>query len=69
MISDGRTPAELIRQGYSRDTVYKAAKRMAEEGTPRGAGKFDSAGEEADPAVESDPEVLELKKQLRKAQL
>lgn len=69
LLSNGRTPAELIRQGHSRGTVYKVAKRLAEGGTRQGAGQSGSLGVGLDPEIESDPEILEFKKQLRKAQL
>ena len=69
LLSNGRTPAELIRQGHSRGTVYKVAKRMAGGGTSQDASQTGSVGVGLDPEIESDPEILEFKKNLRKAQL
>ena len=69
LLSGGRTPAELVREGHARGTVYKVARRMADEGNRQGTGQSGPIGTEFDPAVESDPEILEFKKQLRKAQL
>lgn len=69
LLSGGRTPAELIRDGYSRSTVYKIAKRVAGGGTSKGSGQSGFVGVGLDPEIESDPEILEFKKRLRKAQL
>jgi hypothetical protein len=73
LLSQGTLPAELVRQGHSRGTVYKVARRLAERGTTA-PHHSDSRASEAsnsayDSALEADPEILDLKKELRKAQL
>ncbi len=60
LLSEGKKPVDVIRQGYSRGTVYKVAKQVQVESTPLS---------DVDHAVEADPEIVDLKKQLRKAQL
>ncbi len=72
LLSQGASPAQLIRQGYGRSTVYKVSRRLSKEATtplsPASAATsaIDSA---LDPTLEADPEIVELKKTLRKAQL
>ena len=68
LLTEGKTPQELVSLGYSRGWVYRVNARLKPEGsTPKeGEGILDVG---IDSTVESDPEVLELKKALRKAQL
>ena len=72
LLSEGTPPAELVHQGYSRGTVYKVKRRLAEGGTtPPGPSLPgpESTDPASDPALEADSEIMELKKSLRKAQL
>lgn len=73
LLSQGIQPAELVRRGYPKSTVYKVARRIAKEAIPISGdpaspvpGAADSVD---DPALEADPDILELKKAVRKAQL
>ena len=67
LLSEGTPPAELIRQGHARGTVYKVSRRRrAEHAALEPDGQAPGA---SDPAVEDDPEVVALKKALRMAQL
>jgi hypothetical protein len=64
-------PAELVRRGYARGTVYKVKKRLEEGGTPLPVRKDggDVIGSVLDQDVEADEEIMELRKAIRKAQL
>ena len=67
LLREGRTPAELVHEGWVRSSVYKVAKRLRTWGTPQEPGA--TQAEIADDAVEGDPDVLDLRKALRKAEL
>ena len=73
LLSQGTPAAELVHQGYSRGPVYKVARCLAEGGTSNqqhlAGPEPDATDPVADSAVEADPEILALKKALRKAQL
>ena len=76
LLSQGIPPSELVRKGLTRSTVYKVAKRLQER-TPEqpGTAQGDTDGAKAvtgydlDPALEADPEIVELRKSIRKAEL
>lgn len=67
LLSDGAAPADLVRQGYARGTVYKVAGRLRTEATPQNSDE--TAQRDFDPGVENDPEIVELKKAVRRAEL
>ena len=73
LLSEGAKPSELVKQGYSRGTVYKIHKRRSQSATPTPRhptnGTLASPGQPFDPEVESDPEILQLKKTIRIAEL
>ena len=72
LIGEGALPAEVVRQGYSRGTVYKVAHRLNGEGSNHSQDVETSHLQQTDgleAEVESDPEVFELRKSLRKTQL
>ena len=67
LLRDGATPTHLVHQGYARGTVYKVHKRLrGEGGSPMGGGEVEA---QVGDSLDNDPEILELKKALRKAQL
>lgn len=67
LLRNGVKPSDVVHQGYARGTVYKVHKQLREEGgTPRGGGEAEA---QAGDSLDNDPEILELKKALRKAQL
>ena len=73
----GASPVDLIGQGYKRGLVYKVKKTLRSPSSVRGDLAPSSQCRAAaatpigtvDSNIESDPEILELKKQLRKAEL
>ena len=64
LLAEGNKPAELIQRGFKRGTVYKVNRRLQTGGTPS-----ESGDKGLDPSIESDPEVMDLRKALRKAEL
>ena len=65
LLSEGKQAADLVRQGYSRGTVYKVARRLNNGGTtPPAANNVASSSR-----VEDDPEIIGLKIAIRKAEL
>ena len=67
LLRDGAKPTDLVHRGYSRGTTYKIAKRLKrEESTPIGGGEVEV---QVGDSLDKDPEILELKKALRMAQL
>ena len=76
LLSEGIAPAELVRRGYTRSTVYKVNKRLQQPSTPEQPGTAQENGDtkavadpELNPALEADPEIMGLKKAIRKAEL
>ena len=67
LLRDGAKPTDLVHQGFSRGTVYKVHKQLRGEGGTRIGTK--ESEHPAEDSLENDPEILELKKELRKAQL
>ncbi|MBI3954194.1 MAG: hypothetical protein HY330_06740 [Chloroflexi bacterium] len=65
LLTAGKPAAELVRQGYSKGTVYKMARRV----TALPAAGREGSQAQAEAAVEGDPDIVRLKKKLRKAQL
>ena len=65
LLSEGIQTAELVRRGYARGTVYKVAGRLKEGGTP----PQEQTDDNVDAGVEDDPGIVDLKKELRKAEL
>ncbi len=73
----GASPADLIGQGYKRGLVYKVNKTLRSTSSERGeltpsnpCGDSSIASTSTvDSTIEGDPEILELKKELRKAEL
>lgn len=65
LLTAGKPAAELVRQGYSKGTVYKMARRV----TALPAAGREGSQAQAEAEVETDPEIVRLKKELRKAQL
>ena len=65
LLAEGITPVDLIKRGFRRATVYKVNRRVQTGGTPQ----EDASVPATDRAVEDDPQILELKKALRKAEL
>lgn len=76
-IKAGASPADLIGQGYKRGLVYKVNKTLPPTSSVRGELtpsnpcriSATAATDTVDSTIESDPEILELKKELRKAEL
>ena len=69
-LSEGIAPAELIRSGYARGTVYKVRRRLEQPGTAQENGDTTAVTDSGlDPALEADPEIVELRKSIRKAEL
>lgn len=66
LLGEGSTPVELIRSGFKRGTVYKINGRMRTWARARQTDGLDGV---SDRGVEDDPEVVELKTALRKAEL
>ena len=72
LLSDGVPPAELVRQGYTRGTVYKISGLLCKgrttplsETRPEPTDVFP----DLDPSLEADPEIVELRKAVRRAEL
>ena len=76
LLRDGKSSRQVIDMRYNPSSVYKVQRRVravasapiteGNDPTPPTAGLGD---EQRDPEVESHPEVVELKRELRKAQL
>ena len=67
LLSQGTPPAELVHQGPAKSTVYKVARRLVErDGSHVSA---DKESPDVDLEVENDPDIIQLKKDLRKAHL
>ena len=67
MLAQGMSAKQVIEQGHKAGTVFKVQRQLARE---HASAQFPSSGPvETDGAIERDPEVVELKKQVRKAQL
>ena len=76
LLRDGKSSRQVIDMRYNPSSVYKVQRRVragasapitgGNDLTPHTAGLGD---EQRDPEVESHPEVIELKRELRKAQL
>ena len=70
LLSQGIAPADLVRQGYARGTVYKVRRRLEQPGTAQeNGGTTAVADSDMDPALEADPEIMDLKKAIRRAEL
>ena len=72
LLVEGTPAAELVQQGYARGTVYKVAGRMKKNGSssPVDSNPFSSPVDpHLDPALETDPEIIKLRKAVRKAEL
>ena len=76
LLRDGKSSRQVIDMRYNPSSVYKVQRRVrAGASTPITEGNdlthpmAESGDEQRDPEVESHPEVLELKRELRKAQL
>lgn len=69
-LQDGESPPDLIRKGYVRSTVYKVQQQLRRDCSRDDLSAASEQPDAAyDPVVEEDPEVVELKKQLRRAQI
>ena len=76
LLRDGKSSRQVIDMRYNPSSVYKVQRRVrarasapiaeGNDPTPPTAGSGD---EQRDPEVESHPEVVELKRELRKVQL
>ena len=76
LLRDGKSSRQVIDMRYNPSSVYKVQRRVragarapiteGNDPTPPTAGLGD---EQRDPEVESHPEVIELKRELRKVQL
>ena len=66
LLSEGNQAAELVRQGYARGTVYKVAQRLGHASTTPFVG---TGGDASDWNVENDPDVIQLRKAIRMAEL
>ena len=76
LLRDGKSSRQIIDLRYNPSSVYKVQRRVrAGAGAPMTEGNdpapamAESGDEQRDPEVESHPEVVELKRELRKAQL
>ena len=73
LLVDGHLPADLIRRGFARGTTYKIWARVKGSGTSPLLPTKGSDGAEnivaIDLSLETDPEIVVLKKRLRTAQL
>ena len=80
LLRDGKSSRQVIDMRYNPSSVYKVQRRVrAGAGAPISEGNSEgndptpptagSGDEQRDPEVESHPEVVELKRELRKAQL
>ena len=72
MMHEGFTAAQCIAQGYKRGLVYKVNRTLHK--SPQSNGNHSKSltpapSDKADTNIESDPEIMELKKSLRKAEL
>ena len=71
-LSQGIPAADLVRQGYPKSWTYAVARRLREGGsTPLPQPDTNNAPLPAgsDTTLEADPEIIELKKAIRKAEL
>ena len=70
LLSQGIAPAELVSKGYARGTVYKVRGRLEQPSTAQENGDTTVITDSGlDPALEADPEIVELRKSIRKAEL
>ncbi len=71
LLFEGVSPAELVHRGFSKGTTYKIAKRLKPTTTPQPTAipATSATNSPVDPNLEGDPEIMDLKKTLRKAQL
>lgn len=75
-LKQGKTMEDLLALGYKKGTIYSVQRKLRQEGAlpvaHKGNGQRPPSGTaqaEAYPEVDNDPEILQLKKELRKAQL
>lgn len=66
-LSEGSTPSELVKRGFARGTVYKVARLIGKKSSGEGISNDDHTPTDAE--IESDPEIVRLRKDLRKAEL
>ena len=71
LLSQGIPPSELVRRGYARGTVYKVARGLPKRGPPQPLvdGICSKNPQSVDLSIESDPDVVALKKEVRMAEL
>ena len=72
LLREGTPPVELIRGGYARATVYKVFRRLKKEGivVPAPVNRSSTTPvSKPDPSLEDDPDVFDLRKAVRKAEL
>ena len=76
LLKDGKSSRQIIDLRYNPSSVYKVQRRVRAgasgpitEGNDLTPPMAESGDEHRDPEVESHPEVVELKRELRKAQL
>ena len=72
LLREGTLPVELVRRGYARGTVYKVSGRLKKEGSILQTQTNQSAKDllsKPDPTLQADPEIIELKKAVLKAEL
>ncbi len=67
LLEQGASAGELIKQGYARGTVYKVANRLKQKNEPDNGDR--KSMDDLDLEIEKDPEIVEIKKALRKAVL
>ena len=76
LLRDGKSSRQVIDMRYNPSSVYKVQRRVRAgasgpitEGNDLTPPMAESGDEHRDPEVESHPEVIELKRELRKVQL
>ena len=75
LLSQGRTAREVIAAGHKPGTVYKVQRQLRQEGRGTGVKTPGSSPgrrltvEDLEPEVESHPEILKLRIELRQVQL
>jgi hypothetical protein len=73
-LQSGITPGEIIKQGYSHGLVYKQNKKLKENKLDTAVIRDPSKVNETvsiakDVDIENDPEIFQLKREIRKAEL
>ena len=72
LLKSGLTPTQVIARGHKRGMVYRVNKALRTNPQDNGNNSkilTHTTSSETDTSIESDPEIMELKKSLRKAAL